>query len=177
MMKKIAALGLGIAALAMTACGVPASHSDSAPTGVNAGSASRSTQSSGASAQGSDATFGTAYTWGDGLSLEVSAPEAYTPGEYAAGTDAYSQFVVFTMRIVNNTGQTWDPALFTASLQSGNREGSRVYDSGQLPDTPTTSLLDGREAQFQMAFGVADPADLVLEISPDFTHDNVIFHS
>jgi len=82
-----------------------------------------------------------------------------------------------TVRIVNGTSENWDPSLFYATLQSGNQEASQVYDSGQLGDSPSTSLLPGREVQFQIAFGVNDPADLVLEVAPDFTYKNVIFHS
>lgn len=177
-MKKIAGLGLCLAALTMTACStVQASHSDSAPAGVNAGSASEPAQDSSGTTQGTDATFGTAYTWDDGLAIEVGAPEPFTPSEYAAGTEGYSDFVVFTVRIVNGTSENWDPSLFYATLQSGNQEASQVYDSGQLGDSPSTSLLPGREVQFQIAFGVNDPADLVMEVAPDFTYKNVIFHS
>ena len=112
MMKKIAGLGLCLTALAMTACGVPASHSDSARTGVNAGSTNESAQTStSTSARGVDAAFGSAYTWDDGLSVEVVAPKAFTPSEYAAGTEGYSQFVRFTVRIVNGTSENWDPSL------------------------------------------------------------------
>lgn len=178
MMKKIAGLGLCLAALAMTACGVPASHSDSAPTGVNAGSMDESAQASGStSARGSDAAFGSAYTWDDGLSIEVGTPEAFTPSAYAAGTEGHDQFVTFTVRIVNGTSENWDPSMFYATLQSGNQEASRVFDSEQLGDTPSTSLLPGREVEFTMAYGVNDPADLVMEVAPDFSYQNVIFHS
>lgn len=177
MMKKIAGLDLCIAALTVTACGTPASHSDSAPTGVNAGSAGDSEQTSGSDTQSADAAFGTAYTWDDGLSVEVGAPEAFTPSEYAAGTEGYSQFVRFTVRIVNGTSENWDPSLFYVTLQSGNQEASQVYDSQQLGDSPTTTLLPGREVEYSIAFSVNDPADLVMEVAPDLSYQNVIFHN
>lgn len=171
MMKKIAGLCLCLAALTMTACGTPASHTDSAPTGVNAGSAG------GSETQGTDTAFGTAYTWDDGLPVEVGAPEDYTPGEYAVGTEGFSQFVSFTIRIVNGTSKNWDPSLFYVTLQSGNQEASKVYDTEQLGDSPTTTLLPGREVEYRIAFGVKDPADLVMEVAPDLSYSNVIFHN
>lgn len=77
---------------------------------------------------------------------------------------------------MNATGAPWDPALFQASLQSANEEGSKIYDS-ELPEDPRTKLLNGREAKFTIAFGVKDPADLVLEVTPDFEHESVLYAS
>lgn len=36
--------------------------------------------------------------------------------------------------------------------------------------------VTGREASYKMAFAVADPSDLVLEFTPDWTHTSVLFH-
>lgn len=121
--------------------------------------------------------LGATYLWADGLAVTVSTPSDYQPSEYAAGTDGFSRFVVFDVTIVNNTGTVWEPALFRATVQSANQEASKVYDSGNLPDEPTTKLLNGREATFTMAFGVADPADLVVEVTPDWDHQSVLFHN
>jgi hypothetical protein len=38
-----------------------------------------------------------------------------------------------------------------------------------------TTLLPGREAVFKIAYSVTNPADIVLEVSPDFEHENVIY--
>lgn len=122
------------------------------------------------------APFGTAYAWEDGLSLTVGAPAPYKPGKYAFTGDTFEHFVVFDVRVVNNTGAAWDPVLLHATIQSSNQEGERVFDSGNLPPEPSTKLLDGREVTFKMAFGVADPDDLVLEVAPDWEHESVLFH-
>lgn len=119
--------------------------------------------------------LGATYLWADGLAVTVSKPSGYKPSEYAAGADGVSKFVVFDITIVNNTGTVWDPALFQATVQSANQEASKVYDFENLPDTPSTKLLNGREATFKMAFGVADPADLVVEVTPDWEHQSVLF--
>ncbi len=63
------------------------------------------------------------------------------------------------------------------TLQSGNQEASQVYDSQQLGDSPTATLLPGREVEYSIAFGVNDPADLVMEVAPDLSYQNVIFHN
>lgn len=174
MIKKTLVAGLSALVLLAGCSSNSATQQESAPAGDNrpataAASASKANDSLG--------KFGAAYVWKDGLSVTVGAPEGYEPGKYAAGTEGFDQFVVFDVTVVNKTGELWDPVLFSASVQSGNTEGSAVFDSAQLPDRPTTKLLDGREVTFKMAFGVADPADIVMEVRPDFTHSSVIFQS
>jgi hypothetical protein len=178
-----------LAAMCLAGCTtLPATPSASAPAGANRPSvvsvtapASPSTSAPASSAtepkpDDGVAAFGSAFAWKDGLSMTVSKPATYKPSKYAATGKQFTQFVVFDVVLVNKTGAPWDPAMIYATLQSANQEGDQVFDSSQLPPAPSTKLLDGREAKFKMAFGVADPADLVLEIRPDFDHDSVLFH-
>lgn len=168
-------------AFLLTGCGVSASQADDAGQGTNTPTASTSASAS-ADAESSDAQdtvakFGKAYVYEDGLSVTVSAPKKYTPSEYAAGTDNFKHFVIFEVRIVNKTGKTWDPSLFTATVQSSNEEGDEVFD-GDLGDSPQTKLLNGREAKFKVAFGVADPKDIVMEVNPNaIDHNAVMFQN
>lgn len=176
--------------LLFTGCGVSASQTDDAGHGSNTPSASatpktgQSSEAGGAqSAQtkettkGTAARFGEAYVYQDGLSVTVSAPKAFEPSEYAAGTDKFKHFVSFDVRIVNKTGKPWDPSLFSATVQSDNEEGDQVFDE-ELEGAPQTKLLNGREVKFTVAFGVANPKDIVMEVNPDMIdHDAVMFQS
>lgn len=178
-----------VVTLALAGCtGVPASTTSTAPAGTNQGTSAPAepgqspTQEPDTAAIAEDApvesgvaAFGEAYTWEDGLAVTVSAAKPYKPGEWAAGTDQHKHFVAFEVRVVNGTDAAWDPALFTATVQSDNTEGSQVYDSEKLPDQPTTKLLKGRESKFTVAFGVDNPKDLVMEVNPDFEHESVLF--
>lgn len=93
-----------------------------------------------------------------------------------SGGDGYDHQVKFTVTIVNNTGDTFEPSMFSATVQSGNREGDQIFDSANgLEGSPHTTLLDGREAQFVIGFGVDDPEDLVMEASPSWEHDSAIY--
>jgi len=194
-MKRIQLLGIGLAAILVTGCtSVSATPADSAPAGVNqpvatsAASSSKAAPAASAS-EASDtpstsdgtgdmtATFGQAFTWEDGLSLTVSKPSSFKPSQWAAGTDQFKKYVVFDVRVVNKTGKAWDPSLISASVQSSNKEGEQVFDSEKLGDEPSTKLLNGREVKYKIAFGVADPKDLVLEIAPDWEHESAIFTS
>ncbi len=186
---SIVAALVGVSLL-FVGCGVSASQTDDAGHGSNTPSASATTnagqsgESGGAqSAQGEEtakdtvAKFGKAYVYQDGLSVTVSAPKAFKPSEYAAGTDNFKHFVSFEVRIVNKTGKPWDPSLFTATVQSENEEGEEVFDDG-LEGAPQTKLLNGRETKFTVAFGVANPKDIVMEVNPDMIdHDAVMFQS
>lgn len=124
------------------------------------------------------ASFGEAYTWQDGLSVTIGAPEPYTPGDYAVGHEAGQSAVSFQITIVNGSETPFDPILASISAQSGNTEASQIFDSGQgMEGSPSTKILAGRETTYKVAFSVSDPDDLVVEFSPDFAHASVLFTS
>lgn len=182
MHKTSIIVALASATVLFSGCGVSASQSNDAGHGSNV-AVSSSTKGAGASdkasanTQSGVAKFGTAYAYKDGLSLTVSAPQAYKPSQYAAGTEGFTTFVSFQVRLVNKTGKAWDPSLFTATVQSGNKEGSQVFDD-TMQGAPRTTLLNGRESEFTVAYGVADPKDIVMEVQPDMlAHDPVVFQS
>ena len=121
--------------------------------------------------------FGDTFTYEDGLVLTVGPPEPFEPTEYAV-VEGAKAYVVFEVRVVNGTDAPFDPSATYATVQSGNQEATEIFDSGEpnhLEGPPQTSLLPGREAVWRAGFGVADPADIVLEITPSFEHESAIF--
>ncbi len=123
---------------------------------------------------GDPVPFDGTFAWEDGLSVTVSAPTPFTPSEYA--TTAAPAHLGFTVTITNNTGTIYEPAMFSMGGQSGSTEAEEVYDSESgLTGTPYVGLLDGRQAVFTVGFGVADPADVVLEVRPGFEYDEAYF--
>jgi len=121
--------------------------------------------------------FGDTATFEDGLGVAASAPAAFTPGEWAAGVEGYTQFVRVDITLTNGTAEAFDPALTYVTLSSGGAEGSQVFDSSSgIAGGPSTSLLPGQTVTFPVVFGVADPADVTLEINPGaWEYDAVIF--
>ncbi|WP_146176492.1 hypothetical protein [Rhodococcus sp. OK519] len=112
----------------------------------------------------------------NGVAVAVSQPAPFVPSASAAGYEAGGQAVIFTIAVVNGSQENYDPTLFTTSLQSGNREASQIFDSAKnLGGTPSTVVLPGREAEFQVAYAVSDPTDLVVEVSPRFEYRDAIF--
>lgn len=121
--------------------------------------------------------FGTSYSWTDGLQVTVSAPTPFAPSEYAAA-DPANAYLEFTITVTNRTGKEYDPVLFSVTAQSGNQEADQVYDSANgFTGTPSTAVLDGRESQFKIGFGVADANDVVMEVRPGFDYEEAYFTS
>jgi hypothetical protein len=123
-----------------------------------------------------NAAFGGSFTWTDGVSVTVAAPAPYEPSKYAAGTDKFTNFVSFQITINNGTAGNFDPSQFYATVSSASTEGDQVYDSANnINGAPDTAVLPGRQVVFQLAFGVQDPADLVMEVRPGFEYKDAIF--
>ncbi|MEP6561217.1 MAG: hypothetical protein ABJD68_09115, partial [Nakamurella sp.] len=58
------------------------------------------------------------------------------------------------------------------SAESGSKEADQVFDSANgFVGSPSTSVLDGHQTAFVVGFGVTDPADLVMELSPGVDYD------
>lgn len=158
----------------LTACSQTDGESTSdAGTGINRPDA---TSTATTSDEPATAKFGEGFTFRNGLAVTVAPPEPFTPSGSASGFEAGDQAVTFTITIVNESPDNYDPALFTTNLQSGNREASKIYDSANnVGSTPTVVILPGREAEFQVAYSVIDPTDLVMEVSPGFEYRDAIF--
>lgn len=171
------------AALLLTGCASTSGTStDETPRGANApassgaGEPEESTQET---EETGTVTFGESFTWTDGLAVTVSKPKKFRPSEYASYDDEAKANLMFNFRVVNNTGEAFDMALFYVTMQSGNTEAEQIFDTDkELEGSPSTKLLDGRESEFKVGFSVMDPNDLVMEINPDsFTYESAIFTS
>lgn len=124
---------------------------------------------------GAQAKFGQTYTYTDGLAVTVSAPKPYKPSQYAA-CDKAKSYIAFTITLKNGTGKVFDPSLFHETVQSGQTEGDSCFDSQQgLGGGPDTKLLAGRTVTWKVGFGIADPKDIVMEVTPSFDYDSAIF--
>ncbi|WP_460513729.1 hypothetical protein [Frigoribacterium salinisoli] len=129
------------------------------------------------SATGENAAFGDTWQYDDGLTVTVSAPEPYTPSEYASGADQ-AEAVVFTITIENGTEANFDPSLSIPNVSSGGTEASRIVDfEGATGLPPSTTVPSGQSVSWQAAFSVVDPEQIVLDVAPSFDHDAAVFTS
>jgi len=124
------------------------------------------------------AKFGGAFKWRNGVQVTVSAPAPFTPSKSAAvGEPRPANFVKIEIVVVNGSTTVYDPSAFSISAQSANVEAQKVYDSAQMGGSPSTKVLPGREVKFSVAFGVADPKDLVVQVRPGFEYRDALWTS
>ncbi|USQ81720.1 hypothetical protein [Ornithinimicrobium faecis] len=121
-------------------------------------------------------SFGETVTYADGLELTVGQPEAYQPGQYAAGSDHHDAFVRFPLSMTNGTDEPVDASWIVVTVQSGTGEGERVFDAGNgISGDPDSTLLQGRTNEWDIVFGVDDPEDMVMSIAPGWDYDSMIY--
>jgi hypothetical protein len=121
--------------------------------------------------------FGESYTWDDGVTLTVRKPEKFKPSDTAAAEKA-NDYLRFTVTVVNKSDKPLDLGLTYITVQSSNKEAEQVFDSANdLDSTPDTKLLKGRESEFDVGFGVADPKDVVMEVAlqDNFERPNLLY--
>lgn len=178
--RRVAALAvLSVAGPVLSACGGGAAKvsdvsTTSAPameTTVEAAEEVATTE-----APSENPKFGQKATWSDGVSVTVSEPSDFTPSEYAAGVTGGTP-KLFEVTIENGSQKNVDPQMFFFSAQSGSQEASEIYDTEQgLDMTPTTTLLPGKSVNFKIAFDLADPSDITMEVGVlDFEKDSIYF--
>ena len=145
---------------------------ESLPTSGSIDSGDTGTADGDASAENN--AFGDTFTYDDGVAVRVSAPEAYTPGEYSSGADQAAS-VVFTVTIENGTDANFEPMPYETAT-SGGVEASKVYDS-DIESSPTTVVPAGQSISYRIVFSVADADQIVFQMSPSFDYDDVVFTS
>ena len=174
-------LALALAAFTLTSCSAPATGTSGEP----APSMSEVKETAAADAAAAPAAepestlnklpkFGETVTF-DGLSVGVSAPEAFSPSQYAFGADQATN-VKFTVTLTNTGSEGYDPVLTFISASSGQQEATQIFDE-TLMGAPTTTILPGQAVSYQVGFSVADPAQIVLDVTGGFDYETVTYTS
>lgn len=128
-----------------------------------------------------DLAFGETMTWDDGVSLTVSAPEPYTPSDFAAGATHVSN-VVFTLTITNNSTADLQP-LPLPTLSSGDQEVSQIFDIGNdvfgpgddVGFPPADTIEPGGSVSWRVAWSLDDSSSLTLQVAPSFLYPSATF--
>ena len=105
----------------------------------------------------------------------VSDPRPYEPSSIAREFAPAAAYLVLDVTVVNGSTEVYEPAVFHATAQSDNTEARQVFDVEGLTQQPSTPLLPERESKFQIAFGVSNPADLVLMVRPGFDYEQILY--
>jgi hypothetical protein len=119
---------------------------------------------------------GAGFTYDDGITLTITAPEAFTPSEYAYTGTEWPEYIRFDITLTNGTGAPFDPSGIYGTLASGGGEAEAVFDTDNgLEGSPVTAVLPGKSVTWSEGYGVADPADLTFQIAPSFEHEAALF--
>jgi hypothetical protein len=163
---------VGLALVLLAACGPKP--------GVVSGASGKPEAAPATTAKAENATWGKRFTWSDGLAVEVSAPAACKPGEFASPSDV-KRAVKFKILIVNGTAEPFEAALLTVGgdAQFNGAKADAIFDSsggcgnGGLE---TGTVLPGKTYSYEVAFSVGpQPGEMQLGFEPHFGQDKAVF--
>lgn len=113
--------------------------------------------------------LGETFTWEDGTTATIEAPQPFQKSEWAAGGEGYDHTISFKVTVTNGSDVPLDASFTSPTVTSGEREGDEIFDD-EVGGGPTSSILPGRTVTFTVAYGVDDPADIVAEFAPTWDH-------
>ena len=116
---------------------------------------------------GAAVAFGEAYAYDDGLELAVGAPVTYTPSDGATGLVGRTPVRVQVV-VTNGTEEIFRPNTLSVEATSAGTPASQVWDpdQGAALTGPDVSVPPGGTVEFDLAFDVADVADVRLAVTP-----------
>lgn len=111
--------------------------------------------------------YGHAHTYGDGLEVAVNAPARYEPSTNATGAE---QGIPVKLQVVvtNRTDEPFRPNTMVVTATSAGQPATAIWDPdhGVSLTGPDVSVPSGATASFNIAFAVAEPGDVRLEVQP-----------
>jgi hypothetical protein len=125
-------------------------------------------------------TWGKRYTWQDGLAVEVSAPAACKPGQFAA-PQGVKRAVKFKILIVNNTDKPFEAALLTVGgdAQFNQAKAETVFDSaGDCGNggLESATVMPAKTYSYEVAYSVGTaPGEMQLAFEPQIGGTKAVF--
>ncbi|MET9229759.1 hypothetical protein [Lentzea sp. NPDC003310] len=124
-------------------------------------------------------TWGKRFSWANGLSVDVAAPVACTPGQYAAPA-SIARAVKFEITITNGTTAAFETALMSVGTdaQFNGQKADMVFDSSGGCDSTfdSATVLPGKTYTFHVAYSVgAQPGEMQLVFEPTFNSEKAAF--
>lgn len=143
-MKKSLTVVLVIGALVLTGCGKKNDNASATPSET-------ATATSAPTASGG---FGSAIAVGSGVSLTVSAPKAFTPGNFASNYLPGQAANVFDVTLKNGGTTAIDPTTISFAASSGANTCTDVLDGDNgVTGAPTDPIAAGATSNFKFAIG------------------------
>lgn len=136
-------------------------------------------QAGDAPAAAETSTWGKRHTWANGLAVDVAAPVACTPGQYAVPSNI-ARAVKFKVTITNGMSAAFETALLTLGndAQFNGQKAEKVFDSSGGCDSTvdTATVLPGKTYTYEVVYSVdAQPGEMQLVFEPSFNADKAAF--
>ncbi|MDP1721481.1 MAG: hypothetical protein Q8L08_10890 [Candidatus Nanopelagicaceae bacterium] len=142
-MKKTLIAVVLIAGLALTACGKKA-ETAATPTESATPSATATVSNN----------FDSPITVGTGITVTISKPTTFTPGQFASNYLPGQAANVFTATLKNESGSEIDPATISLVASSGSNTCTDVLDGDNgISGAPTEPIATASEVNFKFAIG------------------------
>lgn len=126
--------------------------------------------------------FGQTYTDPNGnWKVILSTPKKFKPSEYSyidGGAKKGQVYAKVTIALTNTSdGKALDLVGFSTSAQVGEQDAGLVADSDNLRDQPSTKLLPGRTATWDLGYAGGPGQTLTVQFSDlgDFSNDGAIY--
>jgi hypothetical protein len=111
--------------------------------------------------------FGKTFTYAAGLRVRIGKPEPFRPSPWVERMPGRP--TRFTIIVVNNTGEIWNPSQLHVRLTSGFQPAVQVYDADKgIVARPEHRLREGKAVRFDVGYWVPDLRHLTLEFEPGF---------
>lgn len=127
-----------------------------------------------------DLRLGQTAHYSNGVELTVSELRDYTPSDTASlsSDPALSSHRVVTVTVRNGSDQAIRPALFLMG-NSGGRAVDQILDHANNINGSQNlgSIQPGQEVSLEVAFSMADPANLSLDVDMGYSYDDLTFTS
>lgn len=122
--------------------------------------------------------FGQVVSW-DGaeaaVDVVIGKPKAYEMSMSGAG-DANLPAVSMEIKLTNTGDKPFDPSLVYMTASSAEQEASEIIDTANgIEGAPMTPVLPGKSVKWTVAYNVADAGDVLVQLSPDFSLEPVLF--
>jgi hypothetical protein len=112
-------------------------------------------------------SWGQEFAYDNGLAVVISQPVAYIPSEYAAVAGDSVAFARFDVTVTNKTEEAFEPSMFQVDGTSDGKPMQSVFDTENgLNGPPSAAVLPGKSVTFSVGFGLANPADITLDVRP-----------
>lgn len=143
-MKKSLTVVLVIGALILTSCG--GKKADTASSTTTTPTATAAPTASGG--------FGSPVTLGAGVTLTISTPASFVPGNFASNYLKGQAANIFTVTLKNSGTSPIDPATISLAASSGANTCTDVLDGDNgVAGAPTDPIAAGTTSTFKFAIG------------------------